>query len=177
MRRITLSGVLILGSPTTLSCSGTSCWRTATSAVRHADGRKCGAASNRVFADSEAFVACMCTRGWVLDHVVSDTPPVEDSIAFENIWARTQRSHPRRRHLAGRHQPLRSVGVRESFRRNLQAMHAGPWRFYSYSPPAPQPDTNDETNALRPMAESPEICALRATLDLNREHRRLPLLR
>ncbi len=43
-------------------------------AQKFADGRACGLTAENTFRNAAAFRRCMRARGWVLDHVVEDTP-------------------------------------------------------------------------------------------------------
>ena len=41
-------------------------------AAKRADGRKCGLTRQNMFSDGDAFLRCMQTYGWALDHIVPD---------------------------------------------------------------------------------------------------------
>jgi hypothetical protein len=63
------------------------------SSERLADGTACGAAADRTFDNVPAFVKCMKTHGWIVDHIESE-PTDPPGAAYNNI--RQRRNGPRR---------------------------------------------------------------------------------
>jgi hypothetical protein len=80
MKRTILSTVLILGGMLNAARGDTWVFRDTlrpnghdrSMAAKRIDGRKCGSTRQNVFSDGDAFVRCMQTYGWALDHIVSD---------------------------------------------------------------------------------------------------------
>lgn len=54
---------------------------------RLADGTACGASGDRTFDNVPAFVKCMKTRGWVVDHIESE-PTDPPGVAYIDMWQR-----------------------------------------------------------------------------------------
>jgi hypothetical protein len=80
MKRTILSTVLILGGMLNAARADTWVFRDTlrpnghdrSMAAKRADGRKCGLTRQNMFGDGDAFVRCMQTYGWALNHVVPD---------------------------------------------------------------------------------------------------------
>lgn len=78
-----LGTILILGRMLNLAHADTWVFRDTlrpnghdrTMAAKRADGRKCGSSHNS-FKDGSPFQHCMLSYGWVLDHIVPDSPSV-----------------------------------------------------------------------------------------------------
>jgi hypothetical protein len=80
MKRAILSTVLILGGMLNAACADTWVFRDTlrpngherSMAAKRTDGRKCGLSRQNMFSHGDAFVRCMQTYGWTLDHMVPD---------------------------------------------------------------------------------------------------------